>query len=265
MRRYSLEGPDGTPMGRRSSWITIFNGHRVRCSIVIRAKNEARFIGDTLAAITQQEFSSDMEIIVVDSGSTDGTIDIVKTFPATLLQIPPESFTYGRAMNIGIEAARGKHIVSVSAHTQPIGKRWLEYLLEPFADERVCGSYGRQIPRSDATPLEVFGMHYTGVASAHRRVQRSNAMFSNANGAIRRDLWETEHFDEHVAGAEDLVWTRIMLRRGYEIVFEPRACAYHSHGVPLGKHLRQILRDLPTVARSMLGISRGGTQAHDSR
>ena len=68
----------------------------------------------------------------------------------------------------------------------------------------------------NASPLEVFGMHYTGVASAHRRVQRSNAMFSNANGAFRRDLWETEHFDEHVAGAEDLAWTRIMLRRGYE-------------------------------------------------
>ena len=59
--------------GPPSSWITIFNGHRLRCSIVIRAKNEARFIGDTLEAIAQQEFSSDLEIIVVDSGSTDGT------------------------------------------------------------------------------------------------------------------------------------------------------------------------------------------------
>jgi rhamnosyltransferase len=229
-------------------------GRKVRCSIVIRAKNEARFIGETLEAITQQHFSGGAEIIVVDSGSTDGTVEIVKSFPTTLIQIPAEAFTYGRSLNIGIEAARGPYIVSVSAHSLPIGPDWLEHLLEPFSDENVCGTYGRQLPRSNASSLEVFGMWYTGIMSTKRRIQRSNAMFSNANGAIRRDLWEFERFDECVAGAEDLAWVRIMLRQGYSVVFEPRACAYHSHGAPLGKHIRQILRDLPTVARSMMGI-----------
>jgi rhamnosyltransferase len=226
----------------------------LRCSIVIRAKNEARFIGETLEAITQQDFSGGAEIIVVDSGSSDGTVEIVKSFPTTLIQIPAESFSYGRSLNIGVEAAQAPYIVSVSAHTLPIGREWLAHLLEPFGDDNVCGTYGRQLPRADASSLEVFGMFYTGVMSTKRRVQWSNAMFSNANGAFRRDLWESERFDEHVAGAEDLAWVRIMLRRGYSVVFEPRACAYHSHGVPLGKHLRQILRDLPTVARSMLGV-----------
>ena len=228
----------------------------MRCSIVIRAKNEARFIGETLTAITQQNINGATEIIVVDSGSTDGTLEIVRSFPTTLIQIPAERFTYGRSLNIGIEAARGPYIVSVSAHTFPIGRDWLEHLLEPFRDQNVCGTYGRQLPRADASPLEVFGMFYTGVMSTRRRVQHSNAMFSNANGAFRRDLWESERFDERVAGAEDLAWVRIMLRRGYSVVFEPRACAYHSHGAPLGKHVRQILRDLPTVAGSMLGLNR---------
>jgi rhamnosyltransferase len=226
----------------------------LRCSIVIRAKNEARFIGATLEAITQQAFNGGAEIIVVDSGSTDGTVEIVKTFPTTLIQIPAASFSYGRSLNIGIEAAQGSHIVIISAHTLPIGRDWLAHLLDPFGDENVCGTYGRQLPRADASPLEIFGMWYTGIMRTTRRVQRSDAMFSNANGAIRRDLWESERFDEDVAGAEDLAWVRVMLRRGYSVVFEPRACAYHSHGVPLGKHVRQILRDLPTVARSMLGV-----------
>jgi rhamnosyltransferase len=237
----------------------------VRCSIVIRAKNEARFIGETLEAIGQQAISGGMEIVVVDSGSSDGTVEIVKSFPTTLLQIPPGSFTYGRALNIGIDAAQGQYIVSLSAHTLPIGSRWLEHLLEPFGDDSVCASYGRQLPRSDASPLEAFGMWYTGIMGTKRRVQRSNAMFSNANGAIRRDLWESQRFDESVAGAEDLAWVRIMLRRGYSVVFEPRACAYHSHGAPLGKHLRQILRDLPTVTRSMLGINSSQRPSGDAR
>ena len=238
-------------------------GWNVRCSIVIRAKNEARFIGETLEAITQQNLSGGAEVIVVDSGSTDGTVEIVKSFPTTLIQIPAEAFTYGRSLNIGIEAARGPYIVSLSAHTLPIGPDWLEHLLEPFADESVCGTYGRQIPRANASALEIFGMFYTGVSSTKRRVQHSNAMFSNANGAIRRDLWESERFDECVAGAEDLAWVRIMLRRGYSVVFEPRACAYHSHGAPLGKHIRQVLRDLPTVASSMLGLSGKGRRSRD--
>ncbi|MFN0073436.1 MAG: glycosyltransferase [Chloroflexota bacterium] len=228
--------------------------NHVLSSIVIRAKNEARFIGDTLSALAQQEFHGSSEIIVVDSGSTDGTLDIVRDSPVKLIQIPPESFTYGRALNIGIEAAQGEFIVSLSAHTLPIGKLWLQHLIEPFQDSRVCGAYGRQLPRADASLLEVFGMKFTGVMSTHPRVHRKNPMFSNANGAFRRDLWETEHFDEQVAGAEDLAWVRSMLAKGFTVVFEPRACAYHSHGAPLGKHLRQIFRDLPTVARSMLNL-----------
>lgn len=223
-------------------------------SIVIRAKNEARFIGETLETLFNQEGCGELEVIVVDSGSTDETVDIVRRFPVNLIEIPAESFTYGRSLNIGIAASRGEITVSVSAHSLPIGSSWLASLLRPFSDPNVCGVYGRQLPRANAGRLEVFGMWFTGVSSDHRRIHRSNPMFSNANGAFRRRLWEAEPFDEQVAGAEDLAWVRIMLRRGYVVVFEPEACAYHSHGVPLGRHLRQIARDFPTVAQSMLGI-----------
>lgn len=229
----------------------------MRSSIVIRAKNEARFIGETLEAIFGQENCGEYEVILVDSGSTDGTLQIAGEFPVQVIRIPPETFTYGRALNIGIAQARGAFIVSLSAHTLPIGRRWLAALLEPFSDSRVCGSYGRQLPRSDASPLEIVGMRFTGVMSQRRRIHRTNAMFSNANGAIRRSLWKGLPFDEQVAGAEDLAWVREMLRRGHVVAFTPDAAAYHSHGVPLGKHLRQIARDLPTVVRSMLGLGAG--------
>jgi rhamnosyltransferase len=229
-------------------------GGSVLSSIVIRAKNEARFIGDTLRAAFSQEDCDDFEVIIVDSGSTDATLEIVRGFPVTLIEIPPETFTYGRALNIGAREAQGSLIVSLSAHSLPIGQHWLRSIVEPFADASVCGVYGRQLPRPDASRLEVFGMHFTGVTSQRRRVHNSNAMFSNANGAIRRSLWEQQPFDELVPGAEDLAWVRDMLKRGYIAIFEPDACAYHSHGVPLIPHLKQIARDLPTVTRSMLGL-----------
>lgn len=230
-------------------------------SIVIRAKNEARHIGETLEAVFTQQGCSEFDVVVVDSGSTDGTLDIARRFPINLIEIPPETFTYGRSLNIGIAASKGEIIVSLSAHTLPLGTGWLANLLRPLSDPTVCGVYGRQLPRADAGRLEVFGMWFTGVSSDRRRVHRSNPMFSNANGAFRRRLWEDEPFDEEVAGAEDLAWVRIMLSRGWIVIFEPSACAYHSHGVPLGRHLRQIARDFPTVAQSMLGISGRGTSA----
>jgi rhamnosyltransferase len=227
-------------------------------SIVIRAKNEALHIGETLESVFSQQSTGPIEVIVVDSGSTDATLDIVQRFPVQLIEIPAESFTYGRSLNIGIAASRGDVIVSLSAHTLPIGSGWLTSLINPLSEPNVCGVYGRQVPRVDAGRLEVFGMWFTGVSSDRRRIHRSNPMFSNANGAFRRRLWEEEPFDEDVAGAEDLAWVRIMLRRGYVVVFEPEACAYHSHGVPLGRHIRQIARDFPTVAQSMLGIGGRG-------
>jgi rhamnosyltransferase len=102
-------------------------------SIVIRAKNEARFIGETLAAIGRQEGVGQVEVIVVDSGSTDGTQDIVRGYPARLIEIPPETFTYGRALNLGVAAARGGVVVSLSAHSLPAHERWLANLVRNFA------------------------------------------------------------------------------------------------------------------------------------
>ena len=160
----------------------------MNASVVIRAKNEARDIGDTLAMIYRQEGVGEVEVIVVDSGSTDGTQDIVRRFAAQLIEIPPATFTYGRALNIGIAAAHADIVVSLSAHSLPAHERWLANLVRNFADSRVAGVYGRQIPRPNATPLDLFGMALSGVTSARRRWQEKDMMFSNANGAFRRQL-----------------------------------------------------------------------------
>lgn len=234
-------------------------------SVVIRAKNEARYIGETLRALFEQTGAEPFEVIVVDSGSTDGTLDIVRQFPVKLIEIAPETFTYGRALNIGIAASEGDYIASLSAHSTPAGSHWLASLIEPFKNPRVAGVVGRQIPRANATWLELIGMRLSGVMSEQPALRDRNPMFSNANGAFRRSLWQRVPFDERVAGAEDIAWARSMQALGYLIAYTPNAAVYHSHGEPLARHLRRIMHDAPTVLGNVLGLGSGRAEHEPTR
>src|SRR5437588_12691353 len=89
---------------------------RPSVSVVIRAKNEARFIGETLAAIFDPAALAPRQVVVVDSGSSDGTQTIVQRFPTTLIQIRPEDFTYGYALNLGVANVDTEIVATLSAH-----------------------------------------------------------------------------------------------------------------------------------------------------
>ena len=228
---------------------------------MIRAKNEARFIGETLDAIYQPDALAPRQVVVVDSGSTDSTQAIVKSFPTTLIQISPEEFTYGYALNLGVANVDAEIVATLSAHSLPIGSDWLRNLIEPFRSPRVAGVYGRQRPRSNATLLELLGMWLTGVLSDSPRLLDRRPLFSNANGAFRRSLWLEAPFDERIGGAEDIAWVRTMQERGYLIAYQPMAIVYHSHGEPILRHLRRASRDVPTVVGNFLHLGSGGRQA----
>jgi rhamnosyltransferase len=197
-------------------------------------------------------------VVVVDSGSTDGTQAIVERFPTTLIQIQPEDFTYGYALNLGVANVDAEIVATLSAHSLPANPDWLEQLIEPFAQPRVAGVYGRQFPRSNATILELVGMRLTGVLGGQPRLLTTRPLFSNANGAFRRSLWLEHPFDEDIRGAEDIAWVRTMQERGYAIAYQPRAAVFHSHGEPLGKHLRRASQDVPTVVGNLLHLGSGG-------
>jgi rhamnosyltransferase len=229
-----------------------------RVSVVIRAKNEARFIGDTLAAVFDPVALQPGQVVVVDSGSTDGTQAIVQRFPARLIQIRPEEFSYGFALNLGVANVDAEIVATLSAHSVPANPEWLEQLIKPFAQARVAGVYGRQLPRADATILELLGMRLTGVLGAKPQLLKSRPLFSNANGAFRRSLWFEHPFDEDIRGAEDIAWVRTMQEHGYSIAYQPTAAVYHSHGEPLRKHLRRASQDVPTVIGNLLHLGSGG-------
>jgi len=201
-------------------------------SCVIRTYNEAKWIGrliDTLRS--QSNVSFDIEIVVVDSGSTDGTVDIVKNLDVKLMEIQKAEFNYSRALNLGIEKSTGDLIVILSAHSIPRENSWLQRIIAHFEDEMVAGVYCRQFPWPDADPYEVLR-----IENAFRETSRifskeathTNMSFSNVASCIRRSVWEKHPF-VILPAAEDREWAQWAIENGYKIVYDAQASVYHSH------------------------------------
>lgn len=195
-------------------------------SIIIRCYNEEKHIGRLLEGITQQTYR-DWEIILVDSGSTDRTLEIAAQYPVTLVSIRAEDFTYGRALNLGCQAATGEFLVMVSAHTYPCDRTWLDHLLRPFQQPRVALTYGKQRGNSDTQYAEhqIFAHWFPN----HSIPGQSHPFCNNANAAIRRSLWEVLPYDEQLPGLEDLDWATRAMQMGYDVAYAAEAGIVHVH------------------------------------
>lgn len=215
-------------------------------SILIRTKNEAKDLPKALELIREQSIAP-LDIIVVDSGSTDGTVEIVKQQrDIQLIEIKPEDFTFGGSLNIGCEAAQGDVVISLSAHAFPRDRDWLKNFLKHFDDPQVAGVYGKQLPQREAWPP--VQRDYQEFYGDRPRLQTQfdrvyDHTFSNANSAIRLQCWQKHPFNETLSANEDQEWARSMLKLGYKIVYEPEAAAYHSHNEPLLKVYQRTYRE----------------------
>ena len=116
-------------------------------SVVVRAFNEVDHIGRLLEGNTQQNITN-LEVIIIDSGSTDETVQKAKEHssrvPLQIIHIAPEEFTFGRSLNLGISHSRGDIIIIASAHVYPVYPDWLEMLTAPLQNLKTALSYGKQ-------------------------------------------------------------------------------------------------------------------------
>lgn len=196
------------------------------CSIIIRAYNEEKHIGRLLDGILQQTIKN-VQIILVDSGSSDNTIAIAETYPVDIVQIKPHEFTFGRSLNIGIQQADANLLVFASAHVYPVYPDWLERLLEPFNDDRVALSYGKQRGSTTTQFSEhmIFAHWFPEISNFHQ----DHPFCNNANAAIRKKLWEIHPYNETLPGLEDLAWARWAHEQGYRIAYVAEAEIIHVH------------------------------------
>jgi len=201
------------------------------CSIVIRAYNEETHIGRLLTGICQQSVR-DVQIILVDSGSTDATVAIALRYPVEVVQIRPDDFTFGRSLNLGVAQAQSDFVVMASAHVYPVYPDWLEKLLAPFADEQVALVYGKQrgAESSKFSEHEIFQHWFPDRSEA----RQAHPFCNNANAVIRRALWEKNAYNETLPGLEDLAWARWAQQQGWSVAYAADAEVIHVHNETWG-------------------------------
>jgi len=203
-------------------------------SIIIRTKNEERWISLCLKAVFSQEYK-DFEVVIVDNKSTDKTLSKLQAFDVKVISI--DEYLPGKALNAGIRSSKGELICCLSGHCIPVNNKWLSNLARNFADTNVAGVYGRQEPMSFTSDfdkrdlLNIFGLD--------RKVQIKDSFFHNANSMLRRDVWEKIPFDERITNIEDRIWAREVLSKGYKIIYEPEASVYHYHGIHQDNNLER--------------------------
>lgn len=198
---------------------------------------------DLLKRSAQKNIGDDLEIIIVDSGSTDATVNIVKAHNVKLISIKKEEFSYSYSLNLGIERSRGDIIVILSGHAIPCDDTWLEKMLSHFEDNKVAGVYCRQIPWPHADLHEVVRLKKTfGPISEifDSAGSTANMHFSNAASCIRRSVWKRYPFVEMPA-AEDSHWANFVVINRYKIVYDAVASVYHSHTEPCRKAARRVI------------------------
>lgn len=199
----------------------------MKISIVIRCLNEEKHIGKLLAGIMEQTVK-EVEIIVVDSGSTDATLSIANQFPTKIMHIRPEDFSFGYALNVGCGAASGDILLFASAHVYPVYKDWLEIMRQPFLeDEQIGLVYGQQRGNeiTKFSEHQIFEKWFPEESTRHQ----NHPFCNNANCAIRRDLWEKYPYDETLTGLEDLAWAKQIQSKGWHLAYQAKATIIHVH------------------------------------
>lgn len=222
----------------------------VRVSIIFRALNEEKWFDRALSACAGQRFDQgDIEIILVDSGSTDQTIKIAERHGCRIVHIKKSEFTFGRSLNYGCEAATGEYLVFISAHCIPTDHDWLSRLLAPLKEGAADYVYGRQVgaEQSRFSERQIFAQYFPGADM----LPQDGFFVNNANAAIRKETWRKYKFDESVTGLEDMVLGKAIVEDGGKIGYVAAATVMHIHEESYRQTRRRYYREALTLREIM--------------
>ncbi|MBW2274158.1 MAG: glycosyltransferase [Deltaproteobacteria bacterium] len=197
-------------------------------SIVIRTLDEERHLQALLEAIESQESEIlETEVVLIDSGSTDRSLEIASSYGCRIEHIGRDDFSFGRSLNRGCAAGTGDILVFVSGHCVPLGVDWLERLTAPIASGEVSYAYGRQIggPGSRYSESRLFAKQYP----EQSRIPQQGFFCNNANAALLRSAWEKEPFDEESSGLEDMDLAKRLVDQGQRVGYVAEAPVIHHH------------------------------------
>ncbi len=199
-------------------------------SVIFLTKNGGSLFRESLLAVLSQETDFDFEVVAVDSGSTDGTLEFLKEQPVNLHCIPPESFNFGTTRDLGFSLGRGEILITVSQDAVPAGTDWLQLLCKPFSDPDVAAVQGKEKPWTDRN---LFFWNKSRLFYFTREIRRWYKIYqfvgmSFVNCAVRKSVWEKNHLGR-VEMSEDKVFQKMLATQGQRIVVAQAAKVWHSH------------------------------------
>jgi len=197
-------------------------------SVIIRTLNEEKYLPELLGTIRKQSSDDfEFEIVIVDSGSTDNTLEIAKSFGARITFIKKENFSFGRSLNLGCEFANGKYLVFVSGHCIPVSGRWMHDIVMPLKEGSCLYTYGRQEAR-DTTKFSE-GQLFSKYFPDANQIPQEGFFCNNANAALLKSVWEKNKFDESLTGCEDMELAKRLCAKGGKIGYVAGASVFHIH------------------------------------
>ena len=199
----------------------------MKVSILIRALNEAENIGRTLELIGMQDFRGRIEVIVLDTGSTDDTAKIAERMGAKVFSYD-KPFSYGGTINEGARLASGDILVVLAAHAFPYDRAWLSELVGPFEDSGVAATTSRHVASRDDDPFIRRGIRRRFPVRVVYSYVGCPISVSNVSAAYRRELVLKYPFDETAKFSEDYIWASEIMRKGYRVVYVPTSVVVHA-------------------------------------
>lgn len=246
----------------------------MKASVIIPTKNAGPLFQKVLDGVLGQEAPWPFEVIVIDSGSSDGTLDIVRARPAVrLIEIPPAEFGHGRTRNRAIAEARGEFCALLTHDALPENSAWLRTLVAAVEqDDRIAGAFGRHLPYPEASPFTRRDLinHFTGFLSLPLVVSRDMDpdrfatdtgwrqvlhFYSDNNSCLRRSVWTQIPYPD-VDFAEDQIWALHAIEAGWHKAYAHDAVVYHSHDYGVFERLQRAF-DEALSFRTLFGYRLG--------
>lgn len=221
-------------------------------SLIIPTWNGGRRLDELLTALARQTLLPE-EILLVDSGSTDGSLDIIRRHQAAnprlrLMRIPQQDFDHGGTRTWAAQQTTGDILICMTQDAVPAADDALERLIQPFQDDALlAATYGRQLPHSDATLFSEHLRLFNYPAQSRLRRREDGAalgiktvFISNSFAAWRREpLAAQGWFPQRQLFGEDSLALAKLLAGGYHVLYVSEALVRHSHNYTLWQDMQR--------------------------
>lgn len=213
-----------------------------------------------LRKLRAQKGLKGVEIVVVDSGSTDGTDTMAEAFGATVVRIPNSEFSHSHARNLGADAAKGDLFLFMVQDAYPVGDWWLHSLamalVHPRSEaERLAAVSCAEFPRKDSELLynAAIDTHYRflgcydkdrigAYAGADHESLRAQGQVSDVACMMTREIFQAYRYQGRYA--EDLILGVRLIRDGRRTGMLSSVKVVHSHNRRTGYYLRRVFVDV---------------------